>query len=466
MTRGSLLNPRALRLLSAGRIFLFLVILWAISGLVLHGIPEETSGTDRGPAVILEIGGAIGPATDDYIGRSLEKAAELGAPVVIVHMNTPGGLDNSMRAIISKILDSPIPVAVYVAPEGARATSAGTYILYAAHVAAMAPGTHLGAATPVRMGGGQEPLDPDTDEGEAEETDDTDAAERKLISDAVAYIRSLAELRDRNAEWAERAVREGVSLTSSEALEMNVIEHLVPNVEALLEEMDGRTVRVRDEDRNLETSNLETKVIEPDWRTRLLSILTNPNIAYLLMLLGIYGLILEFANPGALVPGITGAICLLLGLFALQLLPVNYAGIALILLGLALMVAEAFAPSFGALGVGGAIAFIFGSIILIDTDVPGFELYRPLILAFAAISAFFLIVVLSMAMKAWKRPVVTGTEGFVGQSATALEDFDREGRVRLQGESWKARTTAPVKEGQTVKVTAVKDLLLTVEPEP
>ncbi len=434
-----------------------------MGGLPLRGNGEESPGTFQGPAIVLVIDGAIGPATDDYIGRSMEKAAELGAPVVIMRMNTPGGLDSSMRAIISKILDSPIPVAVYVSPEGARATSAGTYILYAAHVAAMAPGTHLGAATPVQIGGGGGPLGPDTDQ---DEPDQPDAAERKMISDAVAYIRSLAELRGRNAEWAEKAVREGESLTSSEALEMNVIEHLVPNVEALLEEMEGRTVQVGGEERELETRNLEIRVIEPDWRTRLLSILTNPNIAYLLMLLGIYGLILEFANPGALVPGISGAICLLLGLFALQLLPINYAGVALILLGLALMVAEAFAPSFGVLGFGGAIAFVFGSIILIDTDVPGFELYRPLILAVAAISAFVLIVVLSMAAKAWKRPVVAGVEGFIGQCATALEDFDGEGRVRLQGESWKARTKTPVRKGQTVKVVRVEGLLLDVEPEP
>ncbi|TVR53152.1 MAG: nodulation protein NfeD [Puniceicoccaceae bacterium] len=437
-------------------------------------IPAETPlrPGDGGPAVLLEMEGPIGPATDDYFRRSMEEAADLGAVLAIIRMDTPGGLDASMRAIIRTMLDAPIPVVVYVAPEGARATSAGTFILYAAHVAAMAPGTHLGAATPVQIGGGGAMLS--TENGVDRETEETgeeepapepaDAMQRKIISDAVAYIRGLAELRGRNADWAEKAVREGASLTSSEALERNVIEILAEDLDELLEALDGREVKVAGRTLTLATRGLEIHLIEPDWRTRLLSILTNPNVAYILMLLGIYGLILEFSNPGAIVPGVTGAICLLLALFAFQLLPVNYAGLALIILGLALMVGEVFAPSFGALGIGGGIAFILGSIMLFDGGIPGFELYLPLIIALAAVSAVVCMAVLSMAMKAWRRPVVSGNESLIGRLATALDDFEDRGRVSLQGESWMARTSGRVRKGETVRVTGVDNLTVNVEP--
>jgi membrane-bound serine protease (ClpP class) len=441
-----------------------------------------------GRAVWLAIEGPIGPATEDYIRRSLADAAEKEAPVVIIQMDTPGGLDTSMRGIIRGILDSPVPVAVYIAPEGARGASAGTYILYAAHIAAMAPATSVGAATPVQIGGGGSGADirsppgqaraaeegsasepepepePEPEEADGEEEARPDAMERKIISDAVAYIRGLAELRGRNAEWAEEAVREGVSLTSAEALELNVIDILVGDLEALLTEMDGRTVHVLQEEQVLATLGLEIERVEPDWRTRLLSILTNPNIAFILLLLGVYGIILEFANPGALIPGITGAICLLLALFAFQLLPINYAGLALILLGLVLMIAEAFAPSFGALGVGGVIAFLLGSIILFDTEIPGFELYLSVILGFAAASVFILIFVVAMAVKAWHRPVVSGREGLIRATGVALEDFASSGRIRVAGESWKARTLQPVRKDQAVQVTRVEGLVLQIEP--
>lgn len=445
---------------------MWLLVLAAAAGiLTLAASSEKRESPDASPAFLVEVEGPIGPATDLFLERSMEKAEEANAPVVIIRMDTPGGLESSMRTLVRKILDSRVPVAVYVAPEGARATSAGTYILYSAHVAAMAPGTHVGAATPVQLGGGMAPGE-DAGENEDEPAPDRgSAAERKMVSDAAAFIKGLAELRGRNAEWAERAVREGVSLTSREALEENVIDLLVSDVPSLLEEMDGMTVSVRGEERVLSIPSLEYRTIEPDWRTRLLSIITNPNVAYILMLLGIYGLILEFANPGALVPGVTGAICLLLGLFALQLLPINYAGLALIFLGVALMIAEAFAPSFGALGIGGVIAFIAGSIMLIDTDIPGFELYRPLIAAFAGISAVIFIFVMAMALKAWRRPVVSGRESLVGSLATAIEDFDREGRVSVFGESWQAKAATPVRKGQPVRITAVDNLVLTVEPE-
>lgn len=445
---------------------------------------SEAAEQATAPAVLLEVDGPIGPAVDDYLGRAFERAEGLEAPVIIIRMDTPGGLDTSMRAIIRKILDSPVPVAVYIAPEGARGASAGTYILYAAHIAAMAPATSVGAATPVQMGGtpGGEFVQADEEaaenaaqkEGEAEadsESADDPSADssskamrRKVVNDAVSYLRGLAELRGRNADWAEKAVRQGETLTSSEALEKNVIDFRVADVDALLAAIDGFTVEVDDQERILTTEGLSVQEIEPDWRTKVLSVITNPNVAYILMLLGIYGIILEFSNPGSLVPGIAGAICLLLALFALHLLPVNYAGAALILLGILLMLGEAFAPSFGALGIGGIIAFVLGSILLIDTDAPGFELHMPVIIGVTLASALMFIVVFALAVKAWRRPVVSGSEGIVGSEAVALGDFSESGRVRLKGESWKARTRAPLRQGERAKVTHIDGLTVAVEP--
>lgn len=450
-------------------------------------LPAETKSSNEvdqaaTPAVLLKVDGPIGPAVDDYLGRAFEDAENIEAPVIIIRMNTPGGLNTSMRAIIGKILDSPIPVAVYIAPEGARGASAGTYILYAAHVGAMAPATSVGAATPVKMGGGPgsdktqaEPNSGENSDSEdkAEAGDDGDsvgssseAMRRKVVNDAVSYLRGLAELRGRNADWAEEAVRQGVTLTSGEALEKNVIDYKAADVDTLLASMDGRTVQVNDQDWVLETEGRNIERIEPDWRTKVLSVITNPNVAYILMLLGIYGIILEFSNPGSLVPGISGVICLLLALFALHLLPVNYAGAALILLGILLMLAEAFAPSFGALGIGGIIAFLLGSILLIDTDAPGFELNIFVVIGVTIASAFVFIVVFALALKAWRRPVVSGREGIVGAEAAALEDFSGEGRVRLKGESWKAFTSASLRQGDWVKVIQIDGLTVSVEPLP
>lgn len=442
----------------------------------------EANQAEASPAVLLEVEGPIGPAMDDYLERAFERSTEMEASVIIIRMDTPGGLDASMRAVVRRILDAPIPVAVYIAPEGARGASAGTYILYAAHVAAMAPATSVGAATPVRMGGppnrertqmavdlpettnNQDPSESVEENEEEESMDDSEAMRRKVINDAVSYLRGLAELRGRNADWAEEAVRQGATLTSSEALEKNVINFRVADVDALLAAMDGLSVEVDGEDWILETAGRRVQAIEPDWRTRLLSILTNPNVAYILMLLGIYGIIMEFSNPGSLIPGIAGTICLLLALFSLHLLPINYAGAALIVLGILLMLAEAFAPSFGALGVGGGIAFVLGSVLLIDTDAPGFELHWSVIIGVTLVSAFMFIVVFAMAMKAWRRPVVSGSEGLIGAKGTALEDFAEEGRVRLKGELWRARTKVPLREGDQVKVNHLDGLTVLVEP--
>ncbi|MFP4157780.1 MAG: NfeD family protein [Opitutales bacterium] len=476
------LSSRAKAVTSSLRLFCLAIVCALQSPLIAQTETPDGAIEKESPVVLLEVEGPVGPAVDDFLGRTFERAQEMESPAIIIRMDTPGGLDTSMRAIIRKILDSPIPVAVYIAPEGARGASAGTYILYAAHIAAMAPATSVGAATPVQMGGapGGDEARSETDaeaandntnqteeadeEGEASADSSSQAMRRKVVNDAVSYIRGLAELRGRNADWAEEAVRQGVTLTSSEALERDVVDFRVPDVETLLAEMDGVTVEVDNRDWVLKTAGRTVQNIEPDWRTKVLSVITNPNVAYILMLLGIYGIILEFSNPGSLVPGISGAICLLLALFALHLLPVNYAGVALILLGILLMIAEAFAPSFGALGIGGVIAFAFGSILLIDTDAPGFELNIFVIIGVTLASAFVFIVVVAMAMRAWQRPVVSGSEGIVGSEATALEDFSAEGRVRLKGELWKARTQTPLHEGDRVKVTQLGGLTVSVEP--
>ncbi len=434
-----------------------------------------------GTAVRLEVKGAIGPATRDYVLNGIEHARETGAELVILEMDTPGGLDSAMRDIIKGILGSSVPVVTYVSPSGSRAASAGTYILYASHVAAMAPATNLGAATPVQIGGGvpSPPIpgdeqDPDSDqtaaaddeeasEGDSPELSGT-AMERKTVHDAAAYIRGLAELRGRNAEWAERAVREAVSLTAEAALEENVIDVVAIDVTELLEAIDGMSVKLGNETVEISSDSLMVEIYEPDWRTRFLMVITDPNIAYLLMLAGAYGLLLEGYNPGAFVPGIVGAICLLLALFAFQVLPVNYAGLALIALGVALMVAEAFAPSFGVLGLGGIVAFVFGSVILMDTDVPGFAISRVLIGTLAAVGGTLMLALMLFLVRSRRRPVVSGTESMLGEMAEALEAFTTTGTVFVRGERWKAMTTRPVMKGQAVQVTDINGLLLKVEP--
>ena len=414
-----------------------------------------------GIALQLEIDGPIGPATSDYVVRSLEEAANRNAAAVILRMDTPGGLSSSMREIIQAILASPVPVLGYVAPEGARAASAGTYILYACHVAAMAPATNLGAATPVSIapaGGGS-----GAPGGEGEKG--PDAKTQKAVNDAVAYIRGLAKRRDRNAEWAEKAVREAASLDAETAVKENVADFIAKDVNGLLAQADGRKVEVAGENRTLATKDLMVERLEPDWRSRLLSVITNPNVAYILMLIGIYGLIFEFSNPGMIVPGVAGAICLMLALFAFQVLPVSYAGVGLILLGIALMVAEAFAPSFGALGIGGVVAFAIGSVMLIDTDAPGFGIDPALIGGVTIATAGLFIFILGMLFKARARPVVSGMEEMVGAHGTATADFEQEGTVRAHGELWSARSDRPVRKGQAVRVTAIEGLTLRVTPE-
>lgn len=441
--------------------------LLAAFGLLLACAVPATAGARQ--VTLLDIKGAISPAMADYVHRGLVDAEKRHDAAVILRLDTPGGLDLSMRDIIHDILASSVPVIAYVAPSGARAASAGTYIMYAAPIAAMAPATNLGAATPVRIGG--LPGTPSTPAGKTGKPEGGSAEARKVLNDAVAYIRGLADMRGRNADWAESAVRSAASLTSSAALKKHVIDLIADNVPQLLDKVDGMKVKLADGMVTLHTQGATVVTVAPDWRTRLLAVITDPNVAYLLMLIGFYGLFFELWNPGYILPGVAGAICLLLALFAFQVLPVNYAGLALILLGIGFMVAEVFVASFGALGIGGVIAFVIGSVMLFQTGTPGYGISLTLILTLGIVSALFFITIAAMALKARNRPVVSGREEMIGLSATAVGAFAPgphgryRGRVHAHGEDWQAESAAPVADGTALRITAIDGLVLTVQPD-
>ena len=449
------------------------------------------NGTDAtSPEVrVVELEGAIGPASSDYFIRALEQAGEEGIDLLVLRLDTPGGLDKSMRDMIKAILASRVPVATYVAPNGSRAASAGTYIMYASHIAAMAPATNIGSSTPVNLGGEGSPLPiptapqppadegkPDGDESGSEEPSDAEpehqdnepsgsAMERKVVNDAVSYIKGLAELRGRNAEWAEATVRDAANLTATEALEMNVIDLVAASLTELLEAVDGRTVNAGGVDVTISSSNAHIEFISPDWRYELLGILTDPNVALILLMIGFYGLVLEFYSPGIGVGAVTGIICLLLGAFALQMLPINYAGLALIIVGIALLAAEAFTPSFGVFGVGGVIAFVVGAIILMDTDLPAYQISKPVIAAVAALSVGVMVFVLGAAVRARRAKSASGKESMVGGRAEVVEDFQGKGRVRAFGEVWQAEGDPDVafEKDSRVTITGIDGLTVNVE---
>lgn len=436
----------------------------AVASLVLGAVANAAP-----PAVIvLPVSGAIGPASAQFITRGLERADKEDAQLVVLEIDTPGGLDTSMREIIKAILASRVPVAVFVAPSGARAASAGTYILYASHIAAMAPGTNLGAATPIQIGT-PSPASPqpsgDKDKDKAKGGDDRqDTLSRKQVHDAAAYIRGLAQLRGRNADWGEKAVREAVSLSADEALAQKVIDLTARDVPDLVAKIDGRKVTTAGGERTLATTGAEIITLAPDWKNHFLAIITEPSVALILMMLGVYGLFFEFMNPGFVLPGVIGGIALLVGLFALNMLPINYAGLALILLGLAFIVAEAFVPAYGSLGAGGIVAFAIGAIMLVDTDVPGFAVPLWFVAAITLLSAAFVFVVARLAVRAHRRPVVTGSEALIGSVGVALEDLTDEGWARVHSEQWRVKSAVPLKRGQNLRVTGRHGLVLTVAP--
>lgn len=464
------------------RAFKIVILLLMWTAISWASPPSDSSSSSQ--ALLLEIRGAIGPASRDFILSGLEKARERKVAAVILQIDTPGGLDSSMRDIIQAILASPVPVIGYIAPEGARAASAGTYILYACHVAAMAPATNLGAATPVQIGGLPMPTQP-SDPGQSSEPSEEPAQdqsnspetrkpseksappissnmERKLINDARAYLRSLAQLRGRNVEWAEQAVTEAASLSAQDALQQKVINIVAANVPELLAQIDGRSVTVAGKTHELATGKLTIEVLKPDWRNQLLAMIAHPMVAYVLMLIGVYGLFFELSNPGAVAPGVLGGICLLLALFAFQALPVNYAGLALLLLGLTFMVAEAFAPSFGILGLGGIAAFVTGSLLLWDETGPGYEVPLSLIMGFALASAVVLIGLATLMLRQRHRPVVSGQEQLLG--AIGVVTDEEAGWARIHSESWRIHAQQPLLRGERVQVTGRKGLTLFVQP--
>jgi membrane-bound serine protease (ClpP class) len=424
-------------------------------------------------AALLEISGPIGPASSSYFERAQRKAVADGAQLIVLRLDTPGGLDSAMREIIRNILASPVPVVTWVGPGGARAASAGTYILYASHIAAMAPATNLGAATPIPVGGSwpapkTAPEEAKPDDAKPAESkpaaSPADASELKAVNDAVAYIRGLAEKRGRNADWGEQAVRSAASLSAEQALKLKVVDLLADSPQDLLNRIDGRSVQTTAGSVTLHSAGARLDSYAPDWRTQLLAVLTSPTIAYALLLIGIYGLLLEGYHPGAVLPGVVGGIALVLALYALQMLPVNYAGLALILLGVALLVAETYATTFGVLGFGGIIAFVLGSILLFDTDAPGFGVNLGVIAGLALGAAVVLVLTLFLVLRARRAPVVTGSSALLGQTAEVLEAFSGEGWARLMGERWRVRCAVPLPAGARVRVTQRDGLLLTVEP--
>ncbi|RUW99538.1 nodulation protein NfeD [bacterium M00.F.Ca.ET.141.01.1.1] len=429
--------------------------------------PFSSAGSER-VALSVAIDGAIGPASSRQLKEALDAAARRDAAVLILQLDTPGGLVTSMREMIADILASPVPVIGYVAPAGGHAASAGTYILYATHVAAMAPGTNLGAATPVEIGGlpSLPGGDKSDQKGEGDQKDANgrpagDAMMAKVTNDAVALIRSLAELRGRNGDWGEKAVREAASLSANAALQEHVIDFVARDTTELLLLADGRTVDVAGKKVVLATKGLPVETLKPGWFIQLLSVITDPNTAVILMLVGVYGIVFEFTSPGAVAPGVIGTICLVLGLYALDLLPINYTGLALMLLGVVFLIIEAFNPTV-VLGLGGVAAFLFGAAMLLRVEGPGFALSWAIIGPAAALTLGLALLSGTYLWAARRNPPRVGGEAMRGQPAEILDWQGGEGHVLALGERWRAKADEPVAAGDSVEVTDISDLVLTV----
>lgn len=424
--------------------------------------PQQDTGNQKQWHVpLLVIKGAISPAISDYLVREINNAnTQTNIPLIIITLDTPGGLSASLRDINKSILGSHIPIACLVYPQGARAASAGTYILYACHIAAMAPATTLGAATPMNI---TAPMTPPLENKEQAST--PSAMEKKVLNDAIAYIRTLAQLRSRNESWAEKAVTEAATLTAEEALKENVITLIAQSPQALLNKLDGKLISINQQNSKLSLSDARIVSIEPDWRSQFIATITDPNIAYILMLLGIYGLLLEFYSPGVGIAGIIGTISLLIALYALHLLPLNFAGAALLLLGVVLLVMESLIPSFGVFGIGGIGAFVIGSIFLFDTKLEQFKVSLPLIAGFAFISGLFIVFALGFVYRARKNKIVSGQEEIINAWVTVEDDFTDNGYVIFNGERWAARSTKQLRKHQQVKVQAINGLTLVLAPE-
>jgi len=428
------------------------------------------------PLVYLaHLDGPLGPARADLLIRALDDAEAAQAAVFVIRLDTPGGLDKSMRDLVKRMLAARIPVVAWVGPDGARAASAGTYVVYASHVAAMAPATNIGSSTPVsiapvpRAPGPQAPGQAPAGEQDGAPAPD-DAMSRKVVNDAAAWLQSLAELRGRNVEWAEATVRTGANLRATEALELGVVELLAKDLPDLLRQLEGREIDVQGQQVSLSLVGARTIEVESDWLHDLLEIVSDPSIAYGLLIFGIYGLILEFYNPGLVFPSVIGIVCLLLGAYGLQMLPINYAGLALIVVGIAMMIMEVFTPTFGALGVAGLVAFVFGSMILFDADSPEYRIPLSVVAGFGAATGALCLFAVGAAVRARRQRVVTGVEGMIGSRGEVMEPFAVDatgaarGRVFVHGEIWNAQCSSALMAGQPVQVTGIEGLVLTVTP--
>ncbi len=441
------------------------VLLTLLCSIALMARPvAQTDSAAAAPVVILDVKGAIGVGTVHLLKDGFARAEKEEAGLIVLRLDTPGGLVEATRDIIQSILASPTPVALFIGPSGARAASAGTYMAYAAHIAAMAPGTHLGAATPVAMGAPSPP--PRNDDGKSSGKESGTAMERKVLNDAVAYLRSLAQLRGRNADWAEKAVRDAETLTADDAVREKVVDLMANDVDDLLAKLDGRTVRTAAGERMLQTRDARQVVFEPTWKARMLAVLANPNVAFILLMIGVYGIIFEFWSPGLVGPGVVGGICLIVGLMALSMMPLNFAGVALLVAGLAMMIAEALTPGIGVLGIGGIVAFVAGGLFLFDpadTDID-FAVGWPVLVGAAVTNALMIVGVLGMALRTRKRRVVTGAEEMIGIEGEVLDWTGSKGRIRVHGEVWAARAAQALSPGMRVRVGGRQGLTLDVSP--